>query len=684
MKISTHWLKDFVTLEPPLERLAERLTMAGLEVKKIESRPDLKDTIFEVEVTTNRPDWLSHLGIAREIHAVENTGLKLPPAKNPEHRPMPAGWRIDLKELEACPYYSACLLEGIQWEETPDWMRNRLTACGLRPVNLIVDITNYVLLEMGQPLHAFDADLLQGKEVVIRRAKAGESLVAIDGKSYALNSTDLVIADRERAAAIAGVMGGRQTEVSEKTRNILLESAFFHPRWVRKTGLRLGLTSESSYRFERRVDPEGVDFGRERAVHLLQELAGVRNVSAVLKAGRKPTLTKSRLLLSLDQAKKILGMEFKPHEVHSLLTRLGLEPKKEGTQTWGVSIPSYRADLEAPVDLVEELARLHGYEKIPEILPERPPVEIPSHPLLELEEKTRNFLAGSGLFETVTFSLVNPAPWAAHGWNLGGAVEIHNPIHQELTLLRPSFLMSLLEVQARNERAGARSVPIFEMAPLYSRAGSNEPPREEKSLGLLLAGERPAGWSDTKRAMNFFDLKGIIEEISEFLGVPDLNFVPSEFRWAEAGAQIKSGKEILGFLGAVSEGVREAFDLRSPAFFAELSLEKLVPLLPQVRRFSVFPRYPAVERDLSLVVEESVKAGDILALIENLGKGWVRHAELFDLFRGGRIPKGQKNLAFRLTYQSPERTLLSDEVQRLHSRIAEELAKKFQAAFQEK
>lgn len=684
MKISTNWLRDFVTLAPPLEGLAERLTMAGLEVKRIEAKPELRDTVFEVEITTNRPDWLSHWGIAREIRAVENTGLKVPPSQNPEHRPMPAGWKIDLKEAEGSPYYTACLIEGIELKETPDWMRNRLEACGLRSINLVVDITNYVLLEMGQPLHAFDADLLRGKEIQIRRAKPEEAIVAIDGTRYVLSSEDLVIADRERPVAVAGVMGGRQTEVSERTRNVLLESAFFHPRWVRRSSLRHGLASESSYRFERRVDPEGVDMGRERALYLFRDLAGARQISAVLRAGRVPTLAKTKIHLSLEQIKKVLGMELKPSQVHSVFIRLGLETKTESPETWIVGIPSYRADLERPVDLIEEVARLIGYEKIPESLPARAPLEFPPHPLRELEEAARNFLSGLGLFETITFSLVKPGLFEEAGFNLKEAVSIHNPLNQDLTLLRPSFLVSLLEVASRNERAGERTLPFFEVANLYSRSSKNEPPREEKTLGILLAGERERGWSDSKRNLNFFDMKGIIESFFDFLGIPDYSFSPLTLPFFEEAASVMAGKERVGFLGGLAAPLQEKWGLRFRPYWAEISLEKLIRLLEPEKKFKEIPRYPSVERDLSLVVGERVSAREILEEIKRLGKGWVWRVELFDFFRGGRISKGQKNLAFRIRYQSLERTLLSEEVQQLHNSIAAEIARKFQAAFQEK
>jgi phenylalanyl-tRNA synthetase beta chain len=303
-------------------------------------------------------------------------------------------------------------------------------------------------------------------------------------------------------------------------------------------------------------------------------------------------------------------------------------------------------------------------------------------PLRVLEERTRNFLAGIGLFETVTSSLTNPRHFEAAGYDLSGALQIHNPLHQDLTLLRPSFLASLLEVLARNERAGARSVLIFEVANLYSHRDRENSPREEKSLGILLAGDREAGWEDSKRALDFYDLKGMLEGYFHFLGIQDYSFSPREHPTFARGARVSAGKQEIGCLGRIAATLKDQWDLGSEAVFAELSLEKLAGLLPRERKFREFPRYPSVERDLAVVVDEGVKVGEVASAIERLGKGLVRQVDLFDLFRGGRIPEGQKNLAFRLTYQSPERTLLSDEVQRLHNEIASEVARKFQGAFQ--
>lgn len=682
MRISTNWLKEFVPLTPPLEALADRLTMAGLEVKRIESKPELKDTVFEVEVTTNRADWLSHLGVAREIRAVDNTGLKIPPAQNPEHRPMPSGWRIDLKEADGCPYYSACLIEGLEYRETPDWMKNRLLASGLRSVNLIVDITNYILLEMGQPLHAFDADMLRGKEIQIRRAKPHEPFVAINGIHYQLQTDDLVIADKERVIALAGVMGGKDTEINARTRNIILESAFFVPRWVRKTALRHGISSDSSYRFERRVDPEGVDFGRERAIKLFAEITGARLISSVLKSGQKPKQEKSKIHLNLDLVKKVLGVDFKAHQVHSVFNRLGFETKNEGPENWVVGIPTYRPDLERPIDLVEEVARIIGYEKIPEVLPKRAPIDIPEHPLHTLEEKTLNFFAGAGLFETITYSLVNPKQFEIVGYDAKEFVEIHNPIHQELTLLRPSLLVSLLDVLSKNEHSGERSVSIFEVANLYKKPKGGVP-EESKHFGILLGGEQNRGWVGVKRSFNFFDLKGILETYFEFLGIQNYAFEPQKISFLSPVAIVKVEGETVGLAGEVTPSLARKWDLRDKAFFAEISLDQLKPYADRRKKFKEMPKYPSIERDLSLVVDEEVTSREIMSQIEGMGKGMIRAVGVFDLFHGGRVPKGKKNLAFRMTYQLPDRTLLSEEIQTLHNEIAFKISAKFQASFQE-
>ncbi|MBI3313312.1 MAG: phenylalanine--tRNA ligase subunit beta [Candidatus Omnitrophica bacterium] len=684
MKISVNFLKDFVKLTPPFERVAEKLTMAGLEVKKVEPVTTGKDFVFEIEITSNRPDWLSHLGVAREIAAVEGLSLKMPDLPASDKRSFPAGWKLDLKEKEGCPYYSGVLIEGINWAPTPDFMKERLQACGLRSINLIVDITNYVLLEIGQPLHAFDADLLKGKEIQIRRVKAGESFTAIDQSLLTLLASDLVIADHDRPVALAGVMGGANSEVSEKTRNIFLESAFFNPRWVRQTSRRLGLTSESSYRFERRVDPQGVDLGRERAIYLIQKYAKPRFIGGVLKAGSKPVVSQGRVHLKAEEIQKVLGVSVKPREVISILTRLGLEVKSTSADAWNVGIPSFRSDLTRSIDLIEEIARIHGYDKLPESLPERqPPTVLSRHSQLKLQNKAREFFTGAGLFETVTFSLISETGLDPDK-DLSDAVTIVNPMNKELTRMRPVMIPSLLQVVKKNVSQGAKRVPIFEIANIYRRDG-NKSTQEEGVLAIAFYGDvRVKNWLDPQRKSTFYDLKGLVESFLNNLGIRGFRFNSSRHSLLnDTGSEsICLNSEDIGFLGTVHPRLLKLWDLESEVHFAQVSLKKLHPHVLWQRVFHDLPRFPSMERDLSLLVQESVKAGEIQEEIERLGEGLVQKIELFDLFRGGRVKPGHKNVAFRVTYQFHERTLVSEEIQKLHTKIADELVKKFQAAFQ--
>ena len=687
MKISVQWLLDFIKLSPPYERVAERLTMAGLEVEHVEQIEKPRDLVLTVEVTTNRPDWLSHLGVAREIAAVENLPFKMPEVYQAKDRKAASGWRLQLKEAEGCPYYTGVLIEGISNHETPDFIKRRLQACGQRSIDLMVDITNYVLLETGQPLHVFDADQLQGKEIKIRRARDGEKMIAIDGTELSLNAKDLVIGDHDRAVALAGVMGGKETEVNAKTRNVFLESAFFHPQWVRQSSRRLGLPSESSYRFERRVDPEGVDLGRERALWLIQKYAKPQTISMVIKAGRKPTLGgKSFMLLNDDLITKTLGITVKRHQVMSILTRLGLDVSQPSPKSWKVKVPSFRPDLTRPIDLVEEIARLYGFDHIPETLPARAPLFVPEKPLYRLEQKARQFMSGIGLHETITFSLISDRGLDPEA-HLKEAVGIVNPQNKELRWMRPVMFPSQLDVIKKNQHAGTRDVFLFEIAALY-RAVPDKGKRstEEKVLGMALSGAwRPRNWADPEREVNFYDLKGMTEAFLEALGTSNINFTRvGGIPQCRDGAalQLTAGFDVVGYLGEIHPKLLPLWELEKSVFVAEIYLERLLPHVQWIRPLKELPRFPAVERDLSVVVPEEVKSAEIARLVEDMGEGLIRQVEVFDFFHGGRIPKGFKNLGFRVLYQSREKTLVSSDIQALHTSIADQIAKKFHASFQ--
>ncbi|HOW58952.1 MAG TPA: phenylalanine--tRNA ligase subunit beta [Candidatus Omnitrophota bacterium] len=685
MKISTNWLKDFVELAPPLSRIAERLTLAGLEVKKCEQLSNPQDTIFEIEITSNRPDWLSHWGVAREIAAVENISHKNP-VIDPDlaRTPPPPGWKIKIKDVDGCPYYTGVLIEGITETKPPDFIVERLLACGIRSVNLIVDITNYVLLEVGQPLHAFDADLVRDKEIQLRKAKVGEKFLAINGAEIELKADDLVVADSDRAIALAGVMGGKESEISDRTRNVFLESAFFDPGRVRKTSRWHQLASESSYRFERRVDPEAVDIGRQRALALIRKYAKPRHISAVIKAGEKPQLAIKTIHLRSEEIKQVLGIEIKPNQVALILGRLGLDVKQHALGSWKVGIPSFRPDLTRPVDLVEELARIYGYENIPETLPQRAPISVGENPRLSLEQKLRYLLSGIGLSEAVTFSLVSDDGLDPEK-DLKQAVQIVNPLHHGLHWMRPTLVTSLLTVIQKNINAGADSVPVFEIANIYRMPDVHKHPVEERVCAMALYGKKAVQtWLDAARAVTFYDLKGIVETVLASCGCVDLCAAKAAKSYFDttASEEVRIWQTPVAFLGKVGAGLLKQWGIKEPVYYAEISLEKLLQHVARIRKFKEWPRYPAIDRDLSLVVRESVSCGDLMAEIRGMGKGLICEVVLFDLFRGKRVPEGYKNLAFRIIYQSPDRTLISDEIQKLHDSIAQTLVQKYQAAFQ--
>lgn len=680
MKISTNWLKDYVKLVPPFEKVADSLTMGGLEVKKIDEAG--KDVIFEIEITSNRPDWLSHLGVARELAAVENLSLQIPKVDLNARRPVAPGWKIHLRDQEASPYYTACLIEGIQWAPTPDFIKDRLTACGVRCINLIVDITNYVLFETGHPLHAFDADRLKGAEIQVRSAKKDEKLAAISKQTLILTPDDLVVADKEVPIALAGIMGGLDSEVTEQTRSVLLESAYFHPRWVRASARRHQIHSESSYRFERKVDPQGVDYARERAIQLIQQYAKPRFISAPVRAGEVPgAASKVTIHLRLQEVEALLGASIKASEITSIFNRLGLEVKTEASSGWSVGIPSFRADLTRPVDLIEEIARVYGFDKIPERLPAREPVGISKSKENLVEDKTRDFFVGTGFYETVTFSLIS-----GHGLEQApefrSPVQLVNPQHEDLRLLRPTLLTSFLPVLQKNFRHGQKSLRFFEIANIYSQNESGKS-QEKRVVSFVMSGDfRSKNWSDSGRGFNFFDLKGEVESYLMALGISaGYQTLVHPLLKDDSSLSLSTEAGQIGWLGEVSGNLLSKWDLDKPVYFAEIVLDDLKYDMRQ-KPVKDFSKYPPVERDLSVTVRDEVTSGDIEKSIYAAAGPLLQKVELFDFFKGGRIPGGHKNLAYRLTYLSFEKTLISDEIQSLHTSIAQEITKKFGASFQ--
>jgi len=683
MKISTDWLKDFVDLKPPIPNHAEALTEAGLEVESIEKSAS-GDTVFQVEVTTNRPDWLSHWGVARELSAIHGMALLKPVIADEKKlsRTPPAGWKVIAKDSEACPYYTGILIEGITESKIPDFILRRLESCGLRSINLIVDITNYVLLELGQPLHAFDADKLVGKQILIRRARKSEKLILISGATIELNEQDLVIADSEKALALAGVMGGKESEVSALSKNIFLESAHFIPRPVRDSARRHLLSTDSSYRFERRVDPCLVDMARLRAIQLISEYAKPKTISGVICAGQKPNPIVAKIDLAQDFVTSTLGCDIKVNQISSALTRLGLEVRTVSSKAWKVTVPSFRADLTRPIDLVEEVARLYGFSNIPETLPTLLPGAVSMRPERRIQKKIREAMVGAGFNETVTFSLISKEGFADA--ELEAMVHLKNPLQAGLEWMRPSMLPSLLSVVHRNLRHGADSIALFEIANVYRRDSKKEV-SEEKTIGFVLTGKARVGqWLDPSREAAYFDLKGVMQGVLKLSGLSSESWEPANSPGLSSSVSEKVSVEnfLLGYAGQVSQSWLKLWDIQTPVFYGELRISPLSSAMMSKKVFREIPKYPAMERDLSMMVPEQVYCHQVIQDIQDAGGTLVQNIQLFDLFQGGRIPKGCKNFSFRVTYLSRDRTLTADEIDALHSKIAQVLATKYQAQFQ--
>ncbi|MBI1978123.1 MAG: phenylalanine--tRNA ligase subunit beta, partial [Candidatus Omnitrophica bacterium] len=513
---------------------------------------------------------------------------------------------------------------------------------------------------------------------------------------------DLIIADLSGPIAIGGVMGGKDSEVNKRTKNILLESAFFSPVSIRRTSRRLGLSSESSYRFERRVDPKGVDQARERAIHLILKYTHAKRVSSVFRSGKLP-IREAKIVLNLADVKRILGVQIPGSKIKSYLSRLGLQVSGKG-KTIRVQAPSFRADLTQPIDLIEEIARIYGYENIPETLPLVRPIEPRIDPILALECEVRSLCVGLGFSEAITFSLVESSFYDRLGLFKENRVKLINPKNKELNLMRPSLLSGLAQSVRRNLFVGQTDIRLFEIGNRYLKqtvpgtavkmgtdynlspfsAARNVPgtdlPKEERMLAFILSGEGSLGWLEKKRPISFYDLKGAVEEILARFGMRSVEAVDQDTIYQTGeGVQLSVKGKAIGSYGTLSERVRKLFDLSQPVFYAELSLEVLLSLAGESRVVKEIPKFPISPRDLTLIMDERVKAESVVGEIRKMAGELVAHIEVFDYFKGGQIPKGKKSLSFRIHYQAKDRTLQNEEVNKLHFSVIDELNRSFGA-----
>ncbi|MDD5108340.1 MAG: phenylalanine--tRNA ligase subunit beta [Candidatus Omnitrophica bacterium] len=671
MKVTYSWLKDFVDIKIPPAELAEKLTMAGLEVVSLEEIGG--DSVFEIEITSNRPDWLSVTGVAREIGAIcglkfKTVNLKERKIKSKECLPV----KISVSDKKDCSFYSARVICDVLVEPSPDWLKKRLTSLGCRPVNNVVDITNYILFETGQPLHVFDLDSLSQKEVNVRRAKTDEKIITIDGQQEILNPEILVIADKDKPIAIAGIMGGKETEVTFKTRNILLESAVFDPILVRRAKQKLAIQSESAYRFERGVDFETAKTASLAAQELILKLASGR--PCVYKSIGIKKSTNPIIRLDAAYVNRVLGLTLSVIKIKQILSGLGLQVRAKTKNTLLVKIPSFRQDLKLQIDLIEEVARVYGYEKIPKTLP----VIRLGQNISDKNNITcgiKKILSGLGLREVITYSLVDRNLLVKSGINTErNLVKILNPISCEQEVLRPTLLPSLIRCVAYNLDQQQESIKVFEIANTFS-AGANST-REESCLGIALCGINSflTRQGLVKDEITLLHLKGILETLFSRLGVRGFDFIRKD----DHRIDIIVGQEETGFILDLARQTLEAFDIKNrQVVLAELSLEKLLSHINLDKKFSNIAKFPPITRDISFVVKNEVPVKDLISAIEAKGASLLRQARVVDYYRGKQIPEGFTGLTISCVYRLDERTLTEEEIYPLHNEICFLLKERF-------
>jgi phenylalanyl-tRNA synthetase beta chain len=677
MKAPLSWLKEWVAVRAGAEEIAKRLTFAGLEVEGIQESEG--EPVLEVNVTPNRGDCLSIRGLARELAALYGLPLKTPFKKSAFKTASKPTISVSVNRPKACPRYALAVIDGVRVGPSPEWLVRRLAQSGIRSVNNVVDVTNFVLLELGHPLHAFDRAKIRGGKIAVRNARAGETLKTLDGVDRKLEADDLVIADAEGTLALAGVMGGANSEVEASTAAVALECAFFDPSTVRRAARRLGLSSESSYRFERRVDPEGIPEALERAVGLILKTAGGHLISVVNLYKEK--MTPSRVRFRPADVEAVLGGKWTEKEIRSSLQRLGFRVKSGAKGEWRVTAPSSRGDVSRPVDLIEEVARLQGLDRIPEKFP---PLVSPVSPGTDLsaERRVKAFLTGSGLQETIHYSFVAPEMASVLGDST--VVSLANPLSQDESVLRPSLLPSLLSAASLHARHKMDTFRAFELRKVFS-AGDGDRPTERKKLAGLLMGDRlRSHWSDGAHGVDFYDLKGVVEGVLDVLSLRSKSvfarggLLPLSYLHPGQQARVLVDGKDSGCLGEAHPNLLARFDLKKVAYVFELDWEAVACLPVQAPRFKEYPRTPVVERDLALVVEDKVEAGVLLDFIRGRDSV-IADARVFDLYRGDQVASGKKSLAFSIRMSRPDRTLTDEEINEVFQKVIEGVRKQFGA-----
>lgn len=643
----------------------------------------LKDTILDINITPNRPDCLCMIGIAREIAALTHQKVKYPIVSLKDNgEEIHEKTSVTILDQDLCPRYVARMIEGVTIGPSPQWLSNRLERVGIRSINNVVDVTNYVMMEYGQPLHAFDFELLEQGRIVVRRANPGEEFVTLDGVRRILDGETLMICDGVKPVAIAGVMGGLNSEIREETQKVLLESAYFEPIGNRRTSKRLGLETEAAFRFGRGIDYGGCLLAANRAALLIQELAGGRVVEGAIDVYPQPIPPRS-IRLRVKRISQILGAEISKREVRGYLDNLGLNVQEENEEIFSISPPTFRGDLEREIDLIEEIARLHGYDQIPITIPTR------SHSIKGRDKeftvirKTMDILTHHGYHEVITYSFTSPSSLDRIALPLEDPrrkhIRILNPLTEDFSIMRTTLIPGLIETACYNLSRKNSNLKLFELRKVFLPQDGERLPKEVKYLaGLVMGLDRDLHWAFAQRSVDFYDVKGCVEDLLDALLIKGVKFDScSDVPYLHPGkaSQIFIGRDVLGVLGEVHPKVLSQYEVPGRAYLFEMDFSKVIHYAREDKRFQPLPKFPAIDRDISIIVDQSLAAEKVIEVVQTLSKSLslIEEITLFDIYQGPPIPKGKKGISYRIRYRADDRTLTDEEVNRYHEKILSRL-----------
>lgn len=659
--------------------------------EKVASTLDLYDPVLEIDLTPNRPDCLGIIGIAREVAAIQGIAMT-----GPETAIENAGSDINrhtsvsILDPDLCPRYAARLLLNVAIGPSPFRIQTRLMSVGLRPINNIVDITNFVMLETGQPLHAFDFDRLADHKIIVRKAGRDNRFTTLDDKERTLRTDTLMICDGSQPVAIGGVMGGLNSEIDETTTRVLIESALFNPASIRKTAKHLGLGTDASHRFERGVDPEGTVKALNRAAALMAEVSGGDIVPGVIDEHPRPS-ARPEIRLDVNRTNRLLGTSLSMDDVKHYLESIDFTVNADADHTLEVVPPSFRVDVSRPEDLAEEIARLSGYDHIPVTFPAVSAEAGNPSPYLTRRHKVKQHLIGLGFNEAITYSFINKTAFDRLGFaptdDRRSAVALMNPLTEEQAVMRTTLLPGLLDTVIRNHAKQVKDVKVFELGKVFFDTGTgNQQPLEIEMLAGVWTGRRAsATWHDTETETDFYDIKGAVEALFRSLRMADITFsrTPHDsciYTKPGFSAQVQSGDELLGLLGQLHPDVQHRFGLKQTLFLFELNLETILSRIPPLKATRLIPKFPATTRDTTIIIDAGIEVRSLISTIDAMREKLVEDILLFDIYEGKPIPEGKKSVSLRITYRSADRTLEDDFVNTLHANLSNKLIKAFDAA----